>query len=66
MIRCISCGAEYGLDEIIYTCRECDSILEVVMEPDVSRDIFECRRNTMWKYKEFMPVDETRIISLQE
>jgi len=22
--------------------------------------------NTMWKYKEFMPVDETRIISLQE
>lgn len=66
MIRCISCGAEYGLEEVIYTCRECDSILEVVMEPDVSKDIFECRKNTMWKYKEFMPVDESKIISLDE
>lgn len=66
MIRCISCGAEYGLEEVIYTCRECDSILEVVLEPDVSKDIFECRKNTMWKYKEFMPVDESKIISLDE
>jgi len=66
MIRCISCGAEYGLDEVIYTCRECDSILEVILEPDVSKDIFECRKNTMWKYKEFMPVDESKIISLDE
>ena len=66
MIRCISCGAEYNLDDIIYTCKECDSILEVIMEPEVSKDIFQCRKSTMWKYKEFMPVDESKIISLQE
>jgi threonine synthase len=66
MIKCITCGAEYGLDEIIYTCRECGSILEVLCQPDVSRDIFECRKSTMWKYKEFMPVDQSQIISLQE
>lgn len=67
MIRCISCGAEYNLDEIIYTCKECGSILEVEpLRPDVSKDVFECRKSTMWKYKEFMPVDESKIVSLQE
>jgi threonine synthase len=66
MIKCITCGAEYGLEEIIYTCKECGSILEITCKPDVSRDIFDCRKSTMWKYKEFMPVDESRIISLQE
>ena len=66
MIKCISCGQEYNLNEIIYTCKECGSILEVIMNPDVSRDVFACRKNTMWKYKEFMPVDESRIVSLEE
>ena len=63
---CISCGAEYDNQEIIYTCRECGSILEVVCQPQVSRDIFECRKSTMWKYKEFMPVDHSLIVSLEE
>lgn len=57
---------EYDLDEIIYTCRECGSILEVVIEPKVSRDVFEGRKETMWKYKEFMPVNESKIVTLQE
>jgi len=65
-MKCISCGEEYNLDEIIYTCKECGSTLEVVCRPDVSRDIFECRKSTMWKYKEFMPVDESKIVSLEE
>jgi threonine synthase len=42
MIRCISCGAEYEDDEIIYTCKKCDSILEVEVNVDnISKDIFE-------------------------
>jgi threonine synthase len=66
LIRCISCGAEYDLDDVIYTCSKCDSILEVLIDPQVSKDIFKCRKSTMWKYKEFMPVDESKIISLDE
>lgn len=66
MIKCITCGAKYDLNEIIYTCSECDSILEVICEPDVSKDIFACRKSTMWKYKEFMPVDPEKIVSLEE
>lgn len=66
MMKCISCGEQYALDEIIYTCRTCGSTLEVISIPDVSKDIFECRKSTMWKYKEFMPIDESKIVSLEE
>ncbi|MGZ7042997.1 MAG: threonine synthase [Methanobacterium sp.] len=66
MIKCISCGEMYHEDEIIYTCRKCDSILEVLREVDISKDVFNCRKSTMWKYKEFMPVNPAKIISLQE
>ncbi len=66
MMKCISCGEQYGLEEIIYTCKKCGSTLEVISRPDVSKDIFNCRKSTMWKYKEFMPVDESKIVSLEE
>ncbi|MCK9151750.1 threonine synthase [Methanobacterium alcaliphilum] len=66
MIKCISCGEEYSLNEIIYTCEKCGSVLEVIKDVDVSKDIFSCRKQTMWKYKEFMPVDESKIVSLEE
>lgn len=67
MMKCISCGEEYNIDEIIYTCKKCDSTLEVVSShPNVTKDIFNCRKSTMWKYKEFLPVDETKIVSLEE
>ncbi len=66
MIKCVSCGKEYSKDEIIYTCTDCGAVLEVVCNPDVSKDIFSCRKQTMWKYKEFMPVDEKKIVSLEE
>ena len=66
MMKCISCGEQYALDEIIYTCKKCGSTLEVDCRPDVSKDIFDCRKSTMWKYKEFMPVDESKIVSLEE
>jgi threonine synthase len=66
MMRCISCGEEYSDQEIIYTCKKCGSILEVICQPNVSKDVFSCRKSTMWKYKEFMPVDPSGIISLEE
>jgi threonine synthase len=66
MMKCISCGEEYNLEEIIYTCKKCSSTLEVVCSPNVSRDVFDCRKSTMWKYKEFMPVNESKIVSLEE
>ena len=66
MIRCVSCGEEYGDDEVIYTCEKCGSVLELVNEIDVSKDIFDGRKDNLWKFKECIPVDETKIVSLDE
>ena len=46
MIRCVSCGEEYDDNNVIYTCEKCGSVLELVVDIDVSRDIFEGRRDT--------------------
>ncbi len=46
MIRCVSCGEEYDNDEIIYTCEKCGSVLELVSDFDVSKDIFDGRKDT--------------------
>jgi len=66
MIRCVVCGEEYNNNEIIYTCPKCDSVLELVNEVNVSKDTFQNRKDTLWKYKELIPVNEKNIVSLDE
>ncbi|MDR2966395.1 MAG: threonine synthase [Methanobacteriaceae archaeon] len=66
MIECVYCNERYDDNEIVYNCKKCGSVLEVLIDVDISKDVFECRKNTLWKYKEFMPVDETKIVSLDE
>lgn len=66
MIRCVSCGEEYGDDEVIYTCEKCGSVLELVNEINVSKDTFDGRKDNLWKFKECIPVDESKIVSLDE
>lgn len=67
MIRCVSCGEEYNNDDVIYTCEKCGSVLELVPESvDVDKSIFDGRKDTLWKYKEFIPVDESKIVTLEE
>lgn len=69
MIECVNCNAKYDDNEVIYNCKECGSVLEVVVDidkSDVPRETFDCRKDVLWKYKEFMPVDETKIVSLDE
>ena len=66
MIRCVSCGEEYEDDEVIYNCEKCGSVLEVEVEVDVPKDTFEGRRDNLWKYKECLPVDANKRVSLDE
>lgn len=67
MIRCVSCGEEYNNDDVIYTCEKCGSVLELVPKSvDVDKSIFDGRKDTLWKYKEFIPVDESKIVTLEE
>ena len=70
--KCISCGSEYGIDEIIYFCKKCGDILEIRYEQE---ELSEALRDkqwlnrplSVWRYRRFMPVSDTaKIVSLNE
>lgn len=67
-LKCINCGKEYDSNEIIYVCRNCNSLLEVVIEvPKISlKDVRE-REFGVWRYREFIPIEEgCEIVTLRE
>ncbi|KON30987.1 threonine synthase [miscellaneous Crenarchaeota group-1 archaeon SG8-32-3] len=70
--KCINCGSEYGIDEIVYFCKKCGDILEIKYEQG---ELAEAVRDkewwstplSVWRYRHFMPVsDATKIVSLNE
>ncbi|HMK47712.1 MAG TPA: threonine synthase [Methanocella sp.] len=57
-LECINCGTKYRQDEIIYTCKKCDGLLDVIY--DYSK-IKITRENlvgplSVWKYKALLPI----------
>ncbi|MEM3673094.1 MAG: threonine synthase [Candidatus Bathyarchaeia archaeon] len=71
-LRCISCGAEYSINDTVYTCRKCGDLLEVKFDlKELKEKLDEAdwrqRRICVWKYREFLPVlDESKIVTLHE
>jgi threonine synthase len=60
-LRCRLCGKEYPLSPVNF-CVDDFGPLEVsydleAIKPTVSRELFERRPNTMWRYKELLPVE---------
>lgn len=56
---CVHCSAEYAPDDIIYTCRKCGHLLAVQYDLDtlsVSRDVWNARPISVWRYREILPV----------
>ncbi|MDR3222211.1 MAG: threonine synthase [Methanobrevibacter sp.] len=66
MIKCVSCEKTYDNDDIVYTCEKCGSVLEVEVENNISKDVFNGRKLGLWKYREFIPVDYSHVVSLDE
>lgn len=66
--RCIGCGAEYGADEVVYTCSRCGDLLDVVVDADrvFSRDALKGRVESIWRYAELLPDFGDRVVSLGE
>ncbi len=70
--KCINCGSEYEIDEIVYFCRKCGDLLEIKYKPDELANAVNKRywRNvplSVWRYRDFMPISYTsKIISLNE
>jgi threonine synthase len=64
----MGCGKEYGNREILYTCPSCGALLEVVIKPPrIALAQMAQRPLGVWKYREFLSVDEGQeIVSLDE
>lgn len=56
---CVSCGAEYPADEIIYNCSRCGHLLAVQYPLDeihVKKVTWAKRPLSVWRYRELLPV----------
>ncbi len=56
---CVHCGAAYTPDQIIYTCSRCGHLLAVEYDLDfidVSRNEWDRRPLSVWRYRELLPV----------
>lgn len=56
---CVSCGADYPPDEIIYHCRKCGHLLAVKYDLEdlaVDRAAWQSRPLSVWRYRELLPV----------
>ena len=65
---CVHCAATYAPDQIIYTCKHCGHLLTVEYDLDgidVSRDEWDRRPLSVWRYREILPV-RGKPVSLQE
>lgn len=58
-LRCISCGATYQSDAVIYTCHRCGHLLEVrydLANINITRKDWLSRPLSVWRYRELLPV----------
>src|SRR5512136_1759802 len=58
-LACISCGATYRPEEILYSCRACGHPLEVryrLGELGIDRKAWNRRPLSVWRYREILPV----------
>ena len=71
-LKCISCNREYPIDEMIYYCKFCNDLLEVVydkseLEKKSNSSDWKKLPLSVWRYYPFLPFnDETSRITLNE
>ncbi len=67
-LQCRECGREYPVDPI-YVCEFCIGPLEVVydydkIKDDLTRETIMSRPQTLWRYKELLPIDGEPTVGL--
>ena len=61
--RCVKCGKEYEATPNLTNC-SCGGILDIIYDYDyikknLTKETLKSRPNTMWRYRELLPVEET-------
>ena len=67
-LACVNCGATFPADEILYNCTKCGHLLAVkypLDEISVTREAWNKRPISVWRYKELLPV-HIEPVTLQE
>ena len=71
-LECSECARDYAADELHTVCLECGSPLLArydlpLARARLDRDVMLARSNTMWRWRELLPVrDEAHIVTLAE
>jgi len=70
--KCINCGNEYSIDEVVYFCKKCGDILEIKyahgeLAEAFSESEWRSAPLSVWRYRGFMPIHEsTKLVTLNE
>lgn len=69
---CTRCKRTYSLEKIVYTCESCDATLDVRYDYDALKgaldksDLPRRRIFSIWRYREFLPINDRDVVSLGE
>lgn len=63
-MKCISCSSTFNIDQNLIVCPKCGGLLEIINEKEV--DIKKLKGKGVWRYKDFIPGNYNKIISLNE
>ncbi len=67
-LQCIECSSIYSIEEVIYTCRKCGGLLDVIYnynEIELSKKELSKQPLSVWKYKKLLPITRDPV-TLQE
>ncbi len=71
-LKCIECGQVHDMDKPAYACAKCGNLLEVVLDPEVSKERLAKashlrRPASVWRYRELIPIGRSsHIYSMSE
>ncbi|NMG83382.1 MAG: threonine synthase [Methanosarcinales archaeon] len=67
-LQCIECSSIYSIEEVVYTCRKCGGLLDVIYnynEIELSKKELSKQPLSVWKYKKLLPITRDPV-TLQE
>ena len=68
-VKCTKCGARFSKEDVVYTCRKCDGLLDIkydYQEIDVGQ-VVKGKGEGVWKYRDLLPFDkETIPVTIKE
>lgn len=81
ILQCIDCGQQYPINQVMYTCEQCDGLLDVIHDftntkTPITQELFDNRLGSLdapynsgvWRYKELIypDIEDDKIVSRME